>query len=87
MQNTTSASDMLADGTDFGVLNGVEVRKGTVAAWVANAKKLESLRPTDPGYADLAAHLRQEAVKVKAVGVFDILTPRSPQLAAIIDGL
>ncbi len=78
---------MIADGTDFADLDGIQVRKGTVAAWVANAKKLESLSLTDPGYAELAAHLRAEAVKVKATGVFDVLAPRSPRIAEIIDGL
>ena len=83
----TSASDMLADGADSAVLDGVEVRKGTVAAWVANVKRLEALQPDDPDYAELVALLRRDAAKVKAVGVFDVLVPRSPRVAEIIDGL
>jgi hypothetical protein len=82
-----SPNDILSDDANAGVLDGVEVRKGTVGAWVANVKKLEALQPSDPGYAELAAYVREEAVKVKAVGVFDILAPRSPRLAEIINGL
>ncbi|MGY4711035.1 hypothetical protein ACXDF8_15975 [Mycolicibacterium sp. CBM1] len=87
MDRITSARDILADDIDSTVLDGMEVRKGTVAAWVANAKRLETLQPSEPGYPELVAHLRQEAVKVKAIGVFDVLAPRSARLAEVIEGL
>jgi hypothetical protein len=61
---------------------GTEVRKGTIAAFIANAKILESLAPTDPRYAEVAAQLRALTPAVRAVGVFDVLVPRTATIAA-----
>jgi hypothetical protein len=51
---------------------------------VANVKLLEGLDPTDPGYQEVVDQLRALVPAVRAVGVFDVLAPRSPVLAGII---
>jgi hypothetical protein len=76
--------DVLSDEENTGMMNGLEVRKGSVAAFIANVKILESLAPTDPGYPEVEAQLRALAPAVRAVGVFDVLAPRSATLAAIV---
>ena len=58
----TSASDMLADGADSAVLDGVEVRKGTVAAWVANVRgfrRCSPMTPTTPNWSHCCVETRQ----------------------------
>jgi len=77
-------SDVLPDDLDVGIMNGVSVRKGTIGAFVANVKLLEGLDPSDPGYREVVDQLRALVPAVRAVGVFDVLAPRSPVLAEII---
>jgi hypothetical protein len=79
--------DVLPDERDTTTIEGVSVRKGSVGAFVANVKLLESLDPAD--LADLAyqavvEQVRALAVPVRAVGVFDVLAPRSPLLAELL---
>ena len=81
---TVRPSDVLPDDLDVGIMNGVSVRKGTIGAFVANVKLLEGLDPSDPGYQEVVDQLRALVPAVRAVGVFDVLAPRSPVLAEII---
>jgi hypothetical protein len=76
--------DVLADDVDSATLNGTEVRKGSVAAFIANAKLLESLAPTDPLYSEVAAQLSALVPAVRAVGVLDVFAPRAAAIAALI---
>jgi len=76
--------DVLPDELDVGTMNGVSVRKGSIGAFVANVKLLDGLDPTDQGYQEVVDQLRALIPAVRAVGVFDVLAPRSPMLAEII---
>jgi hypothetical protein len=76
--------DVLADEVNSATLNGTEVRKGSVAAFIANAKILESLAPTDPLYSEVEAQLRDLVAAVRAVGVLDVFAPRTAAIAALI---
>lgn len=80
-----SAEDVLPDDQNAATVNGMAVRKGSVAAFIANAKLFESLAPSDPDYLAVQAQLRSLTPAVRAVGVFDVLQPRSTALAALID--
>jgi hypothetical protein len=84
MSNPVRPEDLLPTGVDSGVINGVEVRKGSVAAFVANAKRLNELEPTSQEYVEVLTQLQQLVPALRAVGVFDVFTPRSPALAEII---
>jgi hypothetical protein len=77
--------DVLPDEVDNTLMDNVQVRKGTVAAFVANAKLLETLPPDAPDRPAVEAQLRALVPGVRAVGVFDVLAPRSPAIAALID--
>lgn len=77
--------DVLADGVESVTIDDVQVRKGTVAAFVANAKLLDRLDPAAPGYAEVLGVLRELAPKVRAVGLLDVFAPRSPVVAELLD--
>ncbi|MEU0494035.1 hypothetical protein [Mycobacterium sp. NPDC006124] len=86
MADTTPvrAGDVLADGVDATTFDGLEVRKGSVAAFVANARKLARL---EPGHADrdaLEDELSSLAPALRAVGLLEVFTPRSAAIAAIL---
>jgi len=80
-----SPADVLADDVNSATLNGTEVRKGSVAAFVANAKLFESMAQTDPSYSEVEAQLRALAPALRAVGVLDVFTPRSSAITALIE--
>jgi hypothetical protein len=85
-ENPVRPEDVLADGVDSGLINGVEVRKGSVAAFVANAKRLEDLEPGSAEYAPLVAQLKALKPALAAVGVLDVFALRSAKLASILEG-
>jgi hypothetical protein len=72
--------DLLPAGVDSGVINGVEVRKGTVAAFVANAKRLDALSPDSDEYTELAHQLRAAKPLLEAIGVLEVFDVRSQRL-------
>lgn len=69
---------------DAAISNGVEVRKGSVAAVVANAKILQSLPQADPCYVEVVAQLRELVPVLRAVGVFDVFQPCTAAIAALV---
>jgi hypothetical protein len=78
--------DVLPDGVDRSLMNGVDVRKGTVAAFVANARTLERLAPGTGEYEAVAGQLRSLLPALTAVGVLEVFEPRSPALREIVAG-
>ena len=88
MSDTTPVrpEDVLADGVDATTFDGVDVRKGSVAAFVANAKELARLAPGDVGRDAVEGQLRALAPALRAVGLLDVFAPRSPDVAAILAG-
>jgi hypothetical protein len=76
--------DVLSDEATSATIGGVEVRKGTLGAFIANAKLLESMSASDPRYAAIEAELRALAPAVRAVGLLDIFEPRSSHIAAML---
>ena len=86
MSDTTPIrpEDVLADGVEATTLHGLDVRKGTVAAFVANAKKLAQLGPDDFRREPLERQLRDLAPALRAVGLLDVFAPRSADITAIL---
>jgi hypothetical protein len=76
--------DVLSDAADSTFFGSLEVRKGTIGAFVANVKHLEQLAPADPHREAVQAQLLTLATALRAIGVFDVFTPRSPDLAEIL---
>ena len=79
------AKDVLPDGKDQGSFNGVAVRKGTVGAFLANARVC-----CDPGAPDQAAAAARRDIEealpaLRALGLFEVLQVRDPALRAWIE--
>jgi len=68
---------------DHAELHGITVRKGSVAAFVANAKLLDVLPRGSDERAQTLAHLRALAPAVAAVGLLDVFQPRSPEVMEV----
>ena len=85
MSKAVRPEDVLPDDVSRRVMNGVAVRKGSVAAFVANVKALEALESTTPEYAEVAAQLQALAPAAAAVGLFDVFELRSAEIAKLVD--
>jgi len=77
--------DVLSDADNSTTVDGVSVRKGTVAAFIANAKLLETTPESDPRRAAIESELRNLAPAVCAVGLLDVFTPRSVFITSILN--
>jgi hypothetical protein len=76
---------VLADGVDTATINGFEVRKGSVAAFIANVKRLETLSQADAAYDEVLTQIRALVPTLRAVGVFDTFELRSARVAELIE--
>ncbi|MBV7482652.1 hypothetical protein [Bordetella sp. BOR01] len=79
------AEDMLPDRQDWADLNGVAVRKGTVAAFLANARLW--LDPLADGAARAAAQrdIMAAVPALRALGLFQVLAVRDPDLRKLVE--
>lgn len=77
--------DVLGDDQDTADFGGVKLRKGTIAAFVQNAKRLEELPAGSPEAAPLVEALTNAVPQLRAVGVLDVFAPVSERLRAIVD--
>lgn len=84
MVGPVSAGEILPAEQDSAVLDGIEVRKGTVGAFVRNARALDAMADDDPARDATIAQLCELLPKLRAVGVLDVFTPRSARLAEIL---
>jgi hypothetical protein len=77
--------DVLPDELDSADLNGTIVRKGSVGAFLANARILRdagsSLEARDAARAQIVALVPA----LRALGVFDFFSIRDPALAALVE--
>ncbi len=74
---------VLPDGEDNAAFGDVSARKGTVAAFIANAETLDELADGTPERDAVLAQLRTLAPGLRAVGVLDVFIARSPEIAAL----
>jgi hypothetical protein len=83
--NPVTPEDVLPDGVEGGDFNGTYVRKGTVAAFIANAKMLDDLQRGSAEYEAVAGHIRSMKPALEAAGLFDVFEIRNPAVAEILD--
>ena len=76
--------DLLPDDQNSAKINGTVVRKGTVAAFLANARTLSALPPGSPDREPIIEQLRGSAQALREIGLFDVFELRSGELAEII---
>lgn len=79
------AEDVLAGDASHVEMNGVTVRKGMVAAFVANAAAFEDGTVTGAARQAVLADIRDALPALRAAGLFDVLEIRNPQLRALVD--
>ncbi|MDB5827032.1 MAG: preprotein translocase subunit SecD [Variovorax sp.] len=78
------ANDILADDRNFGDFNGVTVRKGTVAAFLANAKVWSNPAAGAPERADAERDIVEAVPSLRALGLFEVLDVRDDALRALV---
>lgn len=82
-----SPENVLPDDVDRLGIDGVSVRKGTVAAFVANARQLDLMDPSSAEHAAVVGQMRELVPAMRAVGLFDIFEPVSERVRAVIAGV
>ncbi|WP_394845800.1 hypothetical protein LZC95_53320 [Pendulispora brunnea] len=77
--------DILPDDINHTVLDGVRVRKGSVGAFIANARTFLDPASSDEARRDAERDLLALVPAVRAVGLFDLFELRDPRLRALIE--
>jgi len=80
------AEDILPDADSHATFDGLAIRKGTVAAFLANARAW--LDPAAPAAARAEAgrEIAEALPALRALGLFELLAPRDERLRAFVDG-
>jgi len=81
------AQDVLPDGVDQIQFNGVSVRKGSVAAFLANAKVLADASATDEARLEAERDITEAMPALCAAGLFEVLQPRDETVRAFVEAL
>ena len=81
------ADQILPDDVDHGRFQGVTIRKGTVAAFVANARTWADAGANADERAQARAQIAQDLPALRALGLFEVLEIRDERLRALVDGL
>ena len=81
------ADQILPDDVDHGRFQGVTIRKGTVAAFVANARTWADAGANADERAQARAQIAQDLPALRALGLFEVLEVRDERLRALVDGL
>lgn len=74
------AHDVLPDEMNQGTFNGVTVRKGTVGAFLANARVCLDPAAAPEAVADARRDIQDAMPALRALGLFEVLEPRDPAL-------
>jgi hypothetical protein len=78
------AADILPDDLNDVTLNGVSVRKGTVGAFLVNARVwADPLTPANERTA-VESDIVEALPALRALGLFDLLEIRDPRLRALV---
>ena len=77
--------DILPDDVNEIAIHGTPVRKGSVGAFLANARVLLDDTSTAEARRDAESHLADLMPALVALGLFEILNVRDPRLQALID--
>lgn len=79
------AEDLLPDHLNQTDIDGVAVRKGTVGAFLANARVLQDAAASDTARADAQRDVVDALPALRALGLFDVLEIRDAVLRAFVD--
>ena len=79
------ADQILPDNVNHGQFQGVTIRKGTVAAFLANARAWTDARTGADERAQARAQILEDLPALRALGLFDVLEVRDERLRALIE--
>ena len=79
------ADQILPDDVDHGQFQGVTIRKGTVAAFLANARTWVDARASADERAQAWAQIAQDLPALRALGLFEVLEIRDERLRALVE--
>lgn len=80
------AEDLLPDDLNQGQFNGTTVRKGTVGAFLLNARVLADAGASDEQRRQAEQDIIEALPALKALGLFEILQVRDEQLRRLCEG-
>ncbi|MET0701870.1 MAG: hypothetical protein ABWY93_19635 [Mycobacterium sp.] len=76
--------DVLADGADGTMINGTYVRKGSIAAFIQNAKLLAGVDTDSAEFQKIADQIRAIKPALDALDIFEVFTVRDPRVVEIL---
>ena len=79
------ADQVLPDGVDHGQFSGLTIRKGTVAAFLANARTWTRVEAGADERAQARAQIAEDLPALRALGLFEVLEIRDERLRAFVD--
>ncbi|KQU55232.1 hypothetical protein ASG84_22620 [Rhodococcus sp. Leaf278] len=82
--HTIRPEDILPDGAETASFDGLPIRKGTVAAFVANALTLRDEDPGTESHDELIGTLKDLTPQLAAIGIFEVFEPRDPEIAQLV---
>jgi len=80
------AEDMFPDHLDHTRIDGVLVRKGSVGAFLANARVWSDGEADADARAQAERHIVEALPALRALGLFEVLEIRDPRLCAWVAG-
>ena len=79
------ADQILPDDVDHARFAGLTVRKGTVAAFLANARAWTDAHTSAEERAQASREIARDVPALKALGLFEVLQIRDERLRALVD--
>ena len=79
------ADQILPDDVNHGQFQGVTIRKGTVAAFLANARTWTDAHAGADERAQARAQILEDLPALRALGLFDVLEVQDERLRALIE--
>ena len=79
------AAEMLPDDTNQLILNGIPVRKGSVGAFLANARVLLDPASEAAARSEAEKDLIELVPALRALGLFEVMQIKDERLRALVD--
>ena len=81
------ADQILPDDVNHGQFDGVTIRKGTVAAFLANARTWTRADAGADQRTQAQTRIAEDLPALRALGLFDVLEIRDERLRGLVEGL
>ena len=81
------ADQILPDDVNHGQFDGLTIRKGTVAAFLANARTWTRADADADERARAQSQIAEDLPALRALGLFEVLEIRDERLRALVEGL